>query len=588
MLKIVERILYPKYEKEIGLFDYLLLKSSFVKNSDEEIFNILSDCTNPDAVKYLISDSKKMLECYLLIKRQVNFSVDKYIMDVLKPLCKKESSYVIENIKNIENIHNRLEILLYIEDEYTRLLNIDLLKESICTVSGNYYQQTLINSIKDKRILEIVYDKVDIFSKYNIALNLSDEGKERVLCDYDIVNSKFNSYEYQIEIIRRMKDDRLKLKYAMMPQFRVQQLKIFRTIKDEEIIMDFFNSTNNVNLRIKIIAAAVNNKRLQRELVMLLKNNTAIEDAMISNYQKKKRNQSLEEIPVYEIDKDITFGVELECCGGEHQMFLDIETLLNNWKIKWDGSLPNDGIEVVSPILRNRSDNIGDIRFVCNLLRRSEFTTPECCGGHIHFGFNYFKTPMEFKTFLQFYAMVEDILLIICNKKGSLLRHSAEKYAKRFREVYVKRNSDFEEASRVNNAYTYGKIVKDAQNDRYYTLNLQNIGNINKNTIEFRAPNGEIDFEELMLNVQLFAKLMEKSKELSKILDSKKLNAEEERKLKIYKQISSEELGMDERFILFINMMFENEETRNEYIERYNCNRQERKKKFEKILCDIS
>ena len=76
-----------------------------------------------------------------------------------------------------------------------------------------------------------------------------------------------------------------------------------------------------------------------------------------------------------------------------------------------------------------------------------------------------------------------------------------------------------------------------------------------KNTIEFKFPNGELDFNELISNIKLFAKLFEKSKDTN--LVNQIINI----------------LDEDTKFEMLNNSLFDSITDRNIYKERYKSNK---------------
>ena len=100
--------------------------------------------------------------------------------------------------------------------------------------------------------------------------------------------------------------------------------------------------------------------------------------------------------------------------------------------------------------------------------------------------------------------------------------------------------------------------------DEFIISKLQNINKPNKNTIEFRMANGEIDFDELLANINLFAKLIQVSHDLNT------LDKDDER-IKIAKSICTikDEL---EKLQAFLDLLFDNEELKQIYYERYITN----------------
>lgn len=83
-------------------------------------------------------------------------------------------------------------------------------------------------------------------------------------------------------------------------------------------------------------------------------------------------------------------------------------------------------------------------------------------------------------------------------------------------------------------------------------------------TNEFRMPNGEIEFEELLYNIKLFAKLIQTAHELANI-------NEPDSKRKMIKLLSFQ-MPEQYRLEILLNILFENEDEKVPYHNRYYSN----------------
>lgn len=201
---------------------------------------------------------------------------------------------------------------------------------------------------------------------------------------------------------------------------------------------------------------------------------------------------------------------------------------------------------------------------VCELLKTCKFYTDSSCGGHIHIGASYLTRKEDYLMLLYLYNNVENIMYYITDKEGTIKRESVNEYAIKTKDIYIE-------------AITEGKLNKDTKEsiietlqqinqNRYKGLNFKNIGLFRKNTIEFRMPNGEIEFSELLANIKLFAKLIEMS---HKLVDMPKTDIT---KLKAQKlcYIKNDE----EKLNCFLEILFSNQKDREIYINRYKKNKE--------------
>ena len=95
---------------------------------------------------------------------------------------------------------------------------------------------------------------------------------------------------------------------------------------------------------------------------------------------------------------------------------------------------------------------------------------------------------------------------------------------------------------------------------RYHGLNLTNVGNPKKNTIEFRTSNGTLNPEVIKKNVYLYASVLQTARTMA--LEPEKL---QEQMQQFYRTDVTEQ----EKVQSFLNLVFENEEDRKIYEERW-------------------
>ena len=383
-------------------------------------------------------------------------------------------------------------------------------------------------------------------------------------------NRDLNYIGNKENIIRLLSDKR----YASVSSlliFRLQLediIELYKTIDDELVKCQLYKSFS--------LLASI------KERSKLLSSNPFkhIEYRMIADPSLNTRRVAINKIgviPMEVIDPTITIGVELECVNKNSdlvELILSCNKFLKDWTIQKDGSVfayfakgndnkPAivDGVEFVSPILTYDTESLKELKAVCNALKKLGFFTNETCGGHIHLGYNYFKTKGEFLTFINLYGVCERFLYLASNRASTSIRCDAlENYAKSNKRIienlvpdldYIQSLSDFE--------WEFSKERK-YDNSRYHGLNLTNIGHRTKNTIEFRMPNGEIDFINLKLNIELFCKLIMKSKEIA--------NTDSTELLKQYRDLfkNRDEDNLIEKIL---ELLFDNEKQREIYRKRY-------------------
>ena len=160
------------------------------------------------------------------------------------------------------------------------------------------------------------------------------------------------------------------------------------------------------------------------------------------------------------------------------------------------------------------------------------------------------------------YSRIENLLYIIGNRSGTTTRDGFSEFATFLNDdtLNIVNNINY---AKFNSMDSYVHLIKDTQYHKFYGLNLTNIGNKEKNTIEFRFPNGELDFNEIIHNIKLFAKLFEVSKEITYTRDKKLLS--------LYRDIiSSYDMYMQIENLL--DLLFDNDLDKEFYMDRYEQN----------------
>ena len=201
------------------------------------------------------------------------------------------------------------------------------------------------------------------------------------------------------------------------------------------------------------------------------------------------------------------------------------------------------------------------------------------CGLHIHFDAECLaKNPNKMRNFLRLYAESEELLYKMCNDKNDPIRKGAI-------------NKDFKGIHLISAMWRNGmaaptgkKILKQIQDGtlklsykkfgklrmlagkyklderRYAGLNLTNIGNSKKNTIEFRMANGTLDLEVIKQNVFLYASLINTA---IKMTDNPELYQDS------LSQFYKTDVTEKEKAENFLKLIIENPEDRQIYIDRW-------------------
>lgn len=449
-----------------------------------------------------------------------------------------------------------------------------------------------LNSVKEKEIfIDKFYLYLSSYSTYVIICGLSsDIDKERFINKYVVdkyyymLCIKTLSDEVKIKYIDRFTkiSDRAKLivsfknkelikKYALMPEYSNYRSTLVVSTMDSEFIIEMFRKIEIPSFRNNIINK-VNDSHLKLELIRLLKDD-GVKGFLLSNYIEVEENIELSKT---EVDENITFGVELECSNKDIKQYENLKTIFNDYRIKKDTSVKS-GFEIVSPVLHYNIKDLSKLKKVCELLKENNFYTDYTSGGHIHVGAKYLTRRIDYNMLLYLYINTEDILYFISDRENSIKRKKVKEYACKNKERYIKAVDAG--LFSLNDERPIIDIFNLINTDRYKGLNFKNLGSKVKDTIEFRMPNGEIEFDELMLNIKLFTRLIEVSHNINDLSDNDEIKV----KTLSLCEIDSEK----ERLDVLLDILFTNEEEKEPYRKRYYANKKLYLKNIRNLLDDV-
>lgn len=272
------------------------------------------------------------------------------------------------------------------------------------------------------------------------------------------------------------------------------------------------------------------------------------------------------------IPKDITFGFEVECIGDKTQYFL--ENNPTRFKVDEDPSLDETrGIEFISPIMSNNIEDLKMYKELLKFLKKNNFVVDKSCGGHIHIGASYLEYLGSLLNLVMLYKFFERELYIISNAPKDKIRENCITYGysisiiAKIIENDLKNQNIAHDMSSVDYVSSSTLPVK----SKSYGLNLKNIGNKDKNTVEFRVPNGTLEYNVSMENLLLYSSLFEKSKYIYNFHEyQREIN-----------RLLSEEIRSYKKIEILMNILFgKQDELKDIYYKRYDENRSDPRLKF--------
>ena len=550
-----EQILEEKYRnfmqdiEKNGLIDYFLQNmNNNVENADVYKFclTLCKYISNKSIVKKIIEDmiySSAVDEVVALIKatEDPEYIKEKWLEDVKKmhalgiygdravALIKAtgDPEYIKECLENVEKMQ-----ALYINGDRA----VNLIKE---TGDSEYIKEKWLENVKKMQALGI-------------------EGRNAVIL---IKATK------DIEYIKKLLKNKEKTKALNIQDFHA--IELIRTVEEKEpgYIKEYIK--NHIkNRKINELESTF----LAQAIIMTgdAEFIDYCENSDVLNHETREILDRFTKMPPVTLPDKMTIGVEIESEGLASRE--EIAGIIGNlsWKLKPDDTL-DDGIEAVPSSGLTPSTAGDEIYGACKALCLSGQTISERCGGHIHIGADYLTDLQDWKNLRTIWNNTEKILYIISNRKGEIPREEVLKYAKPIsgKDESKQKTINLESESDLEN-FIAG--IKKIQGDRFSAINYVNVGEEEKNTIEFRLPNGTLDPTTWIENINFFGGLVRVSHELSKImLKSEEQRTEEEKNMLYnYEVIQMEQ---DERKVAeaLIGLCVSQEQMQT-YLDRYDEN----------------
>lgn len=281
-------------------------------------------------------------------------------------------------------------------------------------------------------------------------------------------------------------------------------------------------------------------------------------------------NKDVENMKKINLPQGMTVGVEIEAEGFGTMK----QALFNGWRAKRDGSL-EEGTEIISPVLVGSEKDSREIYNICNMLKTLGAYASERCGGHVHIGADYLTTYQSYANLVEMWGNVEEILYIISNKEGEITRFgAASKYAvpisEKVEEALEKGTINITNETELSN---FVQQLQSVQSTRHSGINFMNVTNNYKKTVEFRIPNGTIEPETWIENINLFGGIISASEKLNIIQSkSEEMRTSQERYyLNVFEELKASDLSREEKLEILLELTIPEEE-KEIYRNRYRVN----------------
>ena len=498
-----------------------------IRVSQKGLFNFINSCN--DEVKYYlltINYIYKKLSKNASYTYEISFNKEIFYIKYLSFLKNNDPFSVFDFINAIKDENIKMELLHKTKLSSKQIYNI------IENMSDNYKV--------------VFFDRLNLYEQVRLVKSLSDDSLKIKYLDSFPMDRKW--------IIVCSLSDELKLDYLYKNEYREYKNNIIKSISDKEVLLkgikmidkeeqiDFILKTQDLSLKYevyKLISNLTSDERFniinniikyENDINKIKSLTSIITDYNLSKLMinsKKDKEVLLKDIDITyinpNIDNKITIGLEIEPSHDSYYVYEKLDSIIKGWKIVKDISL-KDGIEIISPVLNYDLESLKEIFYVCEVLKENNFFENETCAGHIHIGLDYFESMDELIVFYNIFCNCEYIFYLISNKENNKVRNEIIKYSKPISSL-ISQNNDIYNLRKSSGLFSFvNKLKRIQKTSRDYSINIKNAFNEDKNTIEYRVPNGEIEYDELVYNIILLTSLVTVSKRISKGFKSKYLD----------------------------------------------------------------
>lgn len=210
------------------------------------------------------------------------------------------------------------------------------------------------------------------------------------------------------------------------------------------------------------------------------------------------------------LPQNLTFGLEIEYenCNIKFGKFLN-SSATSYWNNKGDRSVEFGG-EIVSPILTDKKEYWQELKKVCEKLKGNGAEITENAGAHVHIGAHIIgDNYQKWIEFIKLYIYYENIIYRYSFGESICGRKVIKEYAEPFASYLYCKFYSIKKATSLQDVLDKIYTV-----NRYYAINFNNVDSnnisktVDKNTIEFRSPNGTINEKIWQNNVKTFASMI--------------------------------------------------------------------------------
>lgn len=487
-----------------------------------------------------LEDPEEIMECLigdkLLLRPSEKIDIILSVGDpefILK--CLKNPAlelYASTKLKLVAELKDKEMIKRLLKDKTFNIIEVEVIK-----ILGDldYAKQCL----RDKDVGLRPYQKVAVI-KYINDVEFTKECIKAKDLDIDLFG--------KVELIKAIGDKNYTKQCAMDNEIGLDsenKVELLKSIKDPEEIEECIRD-EELGLTTKeklLLAFEIEDKELVEEIIG----------------QRTKATRKIK------LPEEMTFGIEIETEGISL-----VKNLFNDWKAIYDNSL-EDGTEFVSPPLKATEANTEEIYFMCDVIRCLEANSSERCGGHVHIGSAYLTTLQSYVNLIELYSNAEEIIYVISNREGEIPRNQGpNKYAIPLSGKIE--NAIQAERLQLTNLDEFILQLQEAQGGKFSSLNLKNVDNLFKRTIEFRMSNGTINPDTWIENINLFGGIVSAAEKLQIIQSKPEENrTDEESKYLASFDVLKEDVSSERKLQALLELTIAPEE-QDVYVRRYQEN----------------
>lgn len=493
---------------------------------------------------------------------------------------------IIRKIKTKRHPDQIYDLLMELPDTY-KIKYLNLLPE------GKEQLGIMMSmDLNDTLRLRFIKKSNNVYIKQYLAMNMEDTDMKIRAINYmqnDQIKAKVIKTlpdDEKIQMVEKLKDldevrnvldtvenrDKIKENLEYITDEEKKAIAISNLIEDEDKIelLSFLQEDMN---KAEVIASFIDQKE-KLQWMKELKHRESKALVLFSIYDKELLKKIFSDIDYEDIGlpSDMTIGIEIESEGINSERIKRLRRILNGWNSEEELSLKN-GVEVNSPILRDKGECVQQVYLVCKLLKDMGQFIDSDCGGHVHIGANYLDSKEAYTNLLELWCNNEKSFMIMCNGIGEAPRKNIGEYANTLSDDFYKALQKGSIAlDDEENLSELVEKIKFIQKSRNSAINFIDVNSL-KNTIEFRAANGTINPITWIYNIRLLGSLVKTAKELAdienRLTENKEVSKEALNLLKL-KSLLKTNIPEEEGVSILLKLMFkEKEEDINIYKRRY-------------------